>query len=126
MRTLGVGIGILAICLALCLGTTFLLDRYTEQAAAQLEQAKLFGEAGEYEEAVRWVDLAISDWEARKGFFGMALRHDELDRVVQTLQELHVYAEDGCAEEFGPTCAGLIEQIRHISDMEKPYFYNVL
>ncbi len=91
-----------------------------------LERAREAGSTGDFGEAARQVDAAVALWEEKKGFFGMALRHNDLDEINASFCELRAYAEGANEDEFAPACAGLIARIRHISEMEKPYYYNVL
>ena len=112
MKHLATGVVILLLCLAICFTSLAVLDRWTTHATSQLEQA---------------LEMADREyWRRRRGFFGMVLRHTEADQVNSTFRQLVEYAQNGCAEEFEPTCADLIEQINHLCDMEKPYYYNVL
>ena len=126
MKPLAVGAGILLACLALCIGMLALLDHYTGEAAGQLEEARRLANAGQFDEATAAVEAVWAQWQERRGFFGIVLRHDEADQVHTTFRQLVEYGRNGTVEEFEPTCADLIEQIRHLSDMEKPRYYNVL
>lgn len=126
MKYLYTGVGILLGCLILCLTVTGALDRALAQTASELEQARLLGEAGELGQAAQWVDRAAAGWEGRKGFLGIVLRHDELDKAVGAFRKLRICAANGDAEEFVPECAELIETLGQVAEREKPYYYNVL
>ena len=126
MKYLYVGIAILAICLAACTASTWALSKYTDHAVSLLEQAQLHADAGSFQQAEQLVRQAKEFWQDHHGFFGVILRHDEADQINATFWELVEYAQNNCSEEFEPSCAMLIEQINHLSDMEKPHYYNVL
>ncbi|MCI8525211.1 MAG: DUF4363 family protein [Oscillospiraceae bacterium] len=126
MKFLYWGVGILALCLVLCLVTTSVLSQDAETAATILEKARGAAEAGDFDAAARLTAQAKEFWESRRGFFGMVLRHAEADQVNSAFRALLAYAENRCTEEFEPTCAELIEQIRHLSEMEAPHYYNIL
>ena len=126
MRYFYIGLAILLLCLALCFTVTAVLDHYTEEAASLLEQAAERADRGDFQAAAQLVARTRDFWEQHHGFFGIALRHAESDTINSTFRELLEYAENECTEEFEPTCADLIAQIRHLSDMEKPYYYNIL
>lgn len=125
MKYLYTGLGILAVCLLLCLVMTAALSRYTAEAAAQLEQARLLGESGSFEQAARWVGRASDNWRNRKGFFGVILPHDHLDEVDSAFRKAQAYARDANDSEFGPTCVELIDILQNMSEMETPHYYNV-
>ncbi len=126
MKYLYAALAILLACLILCIAVVGRLDRYTARAVETLERAQASGTSGDFGEAARQVDEAIALWEEKKGFFGMALRHNDLDEITASFCELRAYAGGANEDEFVPACAGLIARIRHISEMEKPYYYNVL
>ena len=126
MKHLATGVVILLLCLAICFTSLAVLDRWTTHATSQLEQALELADREYFDEAEALVTETWEFWRRRRGFFGMVLRHAEADQVNSTFRQLVEYAQNGCSEEFEPTCADLIEQINHLCDMEKPYYYNVL
>lgn len=126
MKYLYLGAGILALGLALCIVSTAALGRQTDRAAALLDQALEAADRGDFDAAEVRTRRAMDLWERHKGFFGMILRHDEADQVTSTFRALAEYAKNHCAEEFSPTCAQLLAQIRHLSEMEAPHYYNIL
>jgi len=126
VRHLYAALAILLACLILCLTVVGRLDRYTSGTAETLERAREAGASGDFGEAAERVREAFSFWDGKKGFFGMALRHSDLDSINEAFCELRAYAEGANGDEFAPACAGLIARIRHIAEMEKPYYYNVL
>lgn len=85
-----------------------------------MEQAAERADRRDFQAAAQLVARTRDFWERHHGFFGIALRHAESDTINSTFRELLEYAENECTEEFEPTCADLIAQIRHLSDMEKP------
>lgn len=126
MKYLYIGIALLVLCLALCITTTAVLASYTEQAVALLEDAQEQADSGNFHEAEQLVRKTMNFWKERHGFLGTILRHAEADDINATFYELVEYAQNGCIEEFEPSCAKLIEQINHLTDMEKPHYYNIL
>lgn len=125
MKYLYTGLGILIVCLVLCTVSTATLDRCTAEAASQLEQARLLGEAGAYEQAAHWVEKASEGWEKRMGFFGIILPHDQLDRVDNAFRKAQAYAQEENNGEFVPICAELIDTLLNLSETERPHYYNV-
>ncbi len=126
MRFLRFGAGVLLACFLLCAAAASSLGRCTEETAALLEQAQRFGGAGNFEEASRWIRRASEGWEARKGFLGSTLSHEELDEIEVGFCSLLAIAEQEAEDQFAPACAELIARVRHVSEMEKPFYYNVL
>ena len=125
MKFLYIGLALLLACLVFCISTTVALDHYTSQASQQLETALELSQAGDLSTALKLVAEAQALWDRHHGFWGVILRHAEADEINAVFQELVAYARNNCKEEFEPTCANLIERIHHLSDMEKPYYYNI-
>jgi hypothetical protein len=126
MKHLYIGFGILLLCLALCCVSIFVLGHTVERTTNLLQQALELGDQEYFDQAQSLTEEAMALWNAHRGFFGVILRHDEADEVNAAFQELQEYVQNECIEEFEPSCARLIEQIRHIADMERPLYYNVL
>ena len=125
MKHLLIGIGILLLCLALCLTVSAVLHRYTEQVAVLLEQSLEEAESGNWQSASRCLADAQAFWESHRGFWGVALRHAEVDAADSTLTQLAVQLRSR-SEDFAVTCADLIRQIRHLARSEWPAYYNIL
>ncbi len=125
MKHLLIGIGILLLCLALCLTVSAVLHRYTEQVAVLLEQALEEAGSGDWQSAGSFLSEAQAFWESHRGFWGVALRHAEVDAADSTLTQLAVHVRSR-SEDFAVTCADLIRQIRHLARSEWPAYYNIL
>ena len=125
MKHLFIGIGILLLCLALCLTVTVILDRHTESAADLLEEALEEADHGSWESAAATVSKARTFWDDHRGFWGVALRHAEVDSVDSAFAQLTVHVNSR-SEDFAATCADLIRQIRHLYHSEQPAYYNIL
>lgn len=126
MKYLLTGLGLLAVCVALCLSTMLLLDNYTEAASAQLKTAMEQADGGDYAAAVRTVQAAQEGWKTHRGFFGIMLRHDEADEVNAAFRALVQYAKEESDEEFLPNCSELMERVNHLAEMERPSYFNIL
>lgn len=126
MKYFYTGLGLLAACLAVCLTTMLLLDKYTQAANDVLQEAIELAEHGDYHGAAQKVESAQSGWKAHRGFFGIMLRHDEADEVNAAFQALSRYAQVESKEEFLPNCAELMERVTHLAEMERPSYFNIL
>ena len=77
-------------------------------------------------EALAAVERAAAIWKRHGDYFGTVLRHDEIDGVAGEFARLDVTVRAGDWDEFLPSCAALLETLRHIREMELPYFFNIL
>lgn len=125
MKHLLIGIGILLLCLALCLTVSAILERNTETVAVLLEQALEEARRGSWEAAAASVLEARAFWDDHRGFWGVALRHAEVDSADSSFAQLTVHVQNG-SEEFEAACTDLIRQIRHLLRSEQPAYYNIL
>lgn len=126
MKYLYIGVTILALCLTLCLVLTAALERHTKEAADLLQQALDYADQEQFAQAEQLVLQAQALWHDKHGFFCTMLRHDAANEIYTTFYELIEYAQNDCVEEFEPSCAALIEQIRHLAEIENLSYYNIL
>lgn len=125
MKHLVIGIGILLLCLVLCLTVSAILGRYTDHVTGLLEETLDAGQNGDWDDAGEALDAAWEFWNGQRGFFGVALRHAEVDAVDGAFSQLRIHVRSG-SEDFAATCADLIQQIRHLFRSELPSYYNIL
>lgn len=96
-----------------------------EETAQELEQAYRYAKDEQLKLARTHVNRASDCWDRHGAYFGTVLRHDEIDGVVGEFARLKVTIEAGDRDEFLPACAALLATLRHIQEMEHPYFYNL-
>lgn len=126
MKYFYTGIIILALCLALCITCVGLLSRYAGETSALIAQAQHSADSDDFDAAEAYIRRAYALWDSHSGFFRIILRHEGADEVSATFLELIEYAQNDCTEEFEPSCAMLIQQIRDLVDLEQPHYYNIL
>ena len=115
MKHLTLGIAVLVLLLALCLGAAWSLDRTAEQVCSLLEAAwsnENFDEAAEQEKN-RGVSASLVD-------------HQRLEDVDEGFADLQAWLQLGEKSEFTRTCLTLAKQVRAMTEAEKPYYYNFL
>lgn len=125
MKHLIIGVGILLLCLALCLTVTAILGQYTDRLVGMLEQALEDAREGDWASAGAALQDAEDFWNRHRGFWGVALRHAEVDTVDSFFAQLTVHVKTG-SEDFASTCTDLIRQIHHLEQSERPAYYNIL
>lgn len=125
MKHLFIGIGILLLCLALCLTVNAILGRYTQHVEELLVQSLEAAQGDDWEAADAALSQARDFWNHHRGFWGVALRHAEVDTVDSFFAQLTVHVQSG-SDDFASTCADLLRQIRHLCRSEQPAYYNIL
>lgn len=125
MRHSIIGCGIFAAVLVFCLWSGYYVTQAVNEAEENLGLAYRLAEQEDTGAALQAVEAASSCWDDHSGYFGTVLRHDEIDGVVGEFARLRITIRSGDKDEFLPTCAALLATLRHIREMEWPYFYNI-
>ena len=119
MKHLILGIAVLVLLLALCLGA----DRTAEQVCSLLEAA---WSSETLDEAAGQVAAAHRIWEKNRGISASLVDHERLEDVDEGFSDLQAWLQLGEESEFARTCLSLVKQIRAMAESEKPYYYNIL
>ncbi len=122
MRKLWLGLAILALLLVLCIGALVMLDGLNQQTAALLEQAA----EADMEEAAAVSLRAKQCWENTVGFIDTVMSHEETDEIRREFSDLLVFARAKSREEYLASCGRLLVMIRHLTEMERPLWQNIL
>lgn len=126
MKYLYIGLGVLAVLLALCIGSSVFLCRSTRQSEALLLDADAALREDDFPAAVAFADEAQRAFDRRRELLGALLSHEELDEIAIAFSALEVYGAEGSREEFRVRCEELLFRLRHVAEMDVPFYYNFL
>jgi hypothetical protein len=126
MKHLYIGLGILAVILAMSILASWYLGVVTDNTVSKLETARMYAQAEDYDGAARSVQEALDAWDQYKGYCGMLLRHGETDDVLYALSALLEYAKSETDDEFFSYQAQTVAMLHHLADMERLTYYNIL
>ena len=126
MKYLYFGAGILAVLLAACIFSTFLISGCTAKTLESLEQALSAFDGGNFPAAAEHADRAKSEWERHSNLLSAMLSHEELDEIESVFSALESYGKTETGDEFRSSCAELALRLRHIRQMDVPFYYNFL
>lgn len=126
MKYLYIGVSLLAVTLAASILTLCALNTRADETAAQLEAAIVAFDQDDWQTATACVEKAESLWNHHKGFLGTLLDHEESDTIQWGLANIRSFAVTGSGEEFRAGCTETAAMIRHVAQMERPYYYNIL
>ena len=65
-------------------------------------------------------------FDRRQELLSAFLSHEELDEIAIDFAELEVYGQEGSREEFRARCEALLFRLRHVAEMDVPFYYNFL
>ena len=126
MRHIILPILLLALVLSFCLFSTLYVSSTIEETNAYLTAAVEAYQKQQLEQTEQSINLASSLWSQRQFFFGMVLKHDEVDQVSGEFARLSAYAHSDDGDDFLSNCAALQATLRHIREMEWPSLQNIL
>lgn len=126
MKRLWLGIGILAVILALSLMAMGCLGRMTDQTASLLEEAWQLSETGNQAQALALANQARARWTARYGLAASFMDHEELEEVTVSFAELQAWGALEKREEFAVRCRSLACLLRELGRGERLLYYTFL
>ncbi len=126
MKYLYIGVGLLLVMLAISLLCLWQLSVCSDAIAKQLEQAISAYDSGQMDASISYARTAEAMWHEKEGFLCSLLDHMETDSIHWNFSDIRSYMTSGPADEFRASCAEALAMVRHLKEMELPYFYNIL
>lgn len=126
MKYFYIGLGILAVLLALSIGGSVLLCQSTRESEAYLQEAAEALTEDDFSAAVLLAGKAERSFARRRELLGALLSHEELDEISVDFSDLLVYGAEDSREEFRARCEALRFRLRHVAEMDVPFYYNFL
>ena len=126
MKHLTLGLGLLAVLLAVGLLSLWLTVQYLDDTERPLRSLTPHLEAGDSYAALPLIVESRTVWESHRGYFCSLFSHTELEEVEQCFAALAAYAEQGELAELRDAHTRLLAILEHLRDMDKPCYYNIL
>lgn len=126
MKYLYIGLALLAVTLAAGIICLCVLNTMVDKTASHLDAAIAAIDRGDAGSAAASAEKAEQTWKHYAGFMGAILDHEETDAVNWGMANIRSYAATGSLHEFRASCVETVAIIRHIGEMENPYYYNIL
>ena len=124
MKYLYIGVGVLAVLLAACILSTTVISSCTRETADALEHALSAFDEDDFPAAAAQASRAKSEWDQHAKLLSALLSHEELDEIDTAFTALDSYRKTQTADEFRSRCAELSLRLRHITQMDIPFYYN--
>ncbi len=126
MKRLWLGIGILAVLLAVSALCCMAMDRIHSPIACDLEQAAQASDRADWQQAAALVQQAQSRWEKYWYFTAAVADHTPMDELDGMFRELEVYLQAKEQPHFAVTALHLSELARAMADSHLPTWWNLL
>jgi len=112
--------------LALCVICVCSLSRMTGKTLDTMQDARAAAAREDYPAAREAARNAADSWAQLEGLLDVLLDHRETDEIHFAFAALLACAEDPDSGELLYRCDELIAQLHHISELEMPYYFNIL
>lgn len=104
----------------------FYLNRVTDGLAQTLTSAENAERAGNDAQTQRELEAFNRQWMSHREFIATMIRHSEIDLVNQSAAKLKAYAKGEDKAQFFAECDTLQLQIKHLYDVERFSWGNIL
>ena len=111
---------------AFIISNMFIVDNLTENITAKIDLCENSIRTGNFIEAKMHLNNAIQAIEDSGLYFGMVIKHSELDEVFIQAKGAEASFDIGDIEAMLPKLAEIKARLMHISRMEKPAIENIL
>ena len=126
MKRLWLGLGILAVLLAVSIAVTAGMDRVHERIAADLDAAQTAAETENWEQADALAQAAARKWQRARRFTAAVADHGPMDDVDRQFAALMAYGAARETADFTAACAELAVQTRAMGDSHALTWWNLL
>ena len=102
------------------------IDRLTDSVASQLVISQAAAERGDLEGALAGVEEGLRIWQGEAQYAAIFMNHRDADAIQDTISHLQELLLQGDAAGAQAAYRQLIDQLKHISDMERPSVGSIL
>ena len=126
MLRLWIGIGILAVLLAMGIGLLWGSSVFFEELSEDLQQAGDFALAGNWQAAGEKVEKSREKWEAYRPFWASFTDHEPVEQVQNLFSQLEVYRMRRLEVDFATVCRNLSHVAEAIDESHGLRWWSVL
>ena len=126
MLRLWIGIGILAILLAMGIGLLWGSGVFFEELSQDLLQAGDFALAGNWQAAGEKVEKSREKWEAYRPFWASFTDHEPVEQMQNLFSQLELYRARQLEVEFAAVCRNLVHVAEAIDESHSLKWWSVL
>lgn len=120
------GVGLLALFLALGIVTMGLMDNAHLPTGDLLEQAAELALRGDMEQGVALGQEAKNRWERQWQATAVVADHSPMDDVDALFAEMEIYAKAGEAPHFAACCKELVKRVQAVAEAHRFSWWNIL
>ena len=117
---------VLLLCLAFSLVSAITVRSTCEQVMGLVEHSILCARHNDPSGAAAALRAAEDAWSRREAFFGVVLRHEEMDQIFTGFSSLREYLRLQDLDDYLASAAEINSSLAHLRDMELPLLHNIL
>lgn len=126
MLRLWIGIGILAVLLAMGIGLLWGSSVFFEELSEDLQQAGDFALAGNWQAAGEKVEKSREKWEAYRPFWASFTDHEPVEQMQNLFSQLELYRARQMEVDFAAVCRNLVHVAEAIDEAHGLRWWSVL
>lgn len=119
-------IAVLAAILAFALWNSRAMTADTDRWRAQLQEADMLGQAGDWSGAATALENSYQDWSTRQTYLHIVSEHDAVDDAEAMYHRSMAFAAAQEPSEFQAELSDLRDQLRLLAEMEQFSIRNIL
>ena len=125
MKRIIISVGAIIMAFVIAFTGYFLVNRASDQLEKQLFEICKVAQQDNTEKAIKMSDDAIVLWEDVHDTIESFIRHEETDKLEETIKSLPVYARQGNMERLEQQADLAIDELSHLIRNEKPLISNI-
>ena len=126
MNRLWIGIGLLAILLAMGIGMLFVSRNFNEEFTESLEQASRYAMAGNWQAAGQQAAKGREKWESYHRFWAAFTDHEPVEQMQNLFSQLELYQTRQLEVDFAAVCENLVNLAEAIDESHGLRWWSLL
>jgi len=126
MKRLWIAVGILLAMLGGTLGNSWYLNGLISDFAHRLTSAQELAVSDNWEDAIRFTEQVVDNWEEHDFYLHVMLPHRDIDDIHLTFCEVQEYRKLEETDQYTAANAKLVAQLGLLGEMEQLNWKNVL
>lgn len=126
MKRSWIGFGLLLWILAVSLLTTAFMTRAHEEVALDLRQSARCAQAGDWENAERFLNLSRSRWERQAHIRSCLMDHTPAEEMDAAFEVLEIYRQAKDPTAYRAACADLTSRMEALAEAHTLTWWNLM
>ena len=126
MNRLWIGVGLLAVLLAMGVGMLLVSLNFNEEFSESLEQAGQFAMSGNWTAAEKQLAVGKEKWQTYRRFWASSTDHEPVEQVQNLFSQLELFQARRLEVEFASACRALVNLAEAIDESHSLRWWSIL